>query len=670
MKRIFWILALILIFANVSVSYAEDNAYLNDPLFYRQWYYEAVHAQAYRDNGIDGTGVKVGILDSGFDPGLDDFNYDNISMVNICAAFDGDIENISKTFDSYNHGVPVTSMIAAQANNNAGIVGLTENVCLNAYQSNDINYSRAANSASLHYGIYNAYIDDCDVVNISQAADYGETSSYGDFDKRIIDFATQDGMIIVAGVGNDGNKEATLNHYSFPALMDDVIAVGGVEPTCDKEEICYDNYTGIIGEQEEIINSVGIKRCRGTSTWLVSTILNNPDTSYKRCSFSTANDSIFVSAPGDNGIGDAAASWLDKKLWDTLTGTSFAAPIVTSAAIGVKQMRPYVDTDMFKEILKATSVGLDEPGYDINTGWGMVDFQAIYDYVSQMPETIPMATPEIEIDYENGVLKGFQGKYIYENYKLQEQVLGKYDYYINGEKITPNYPQIASDTPWNKLLDTPTGEVPIDESWYGKDISITVKSKGKGFTGSEPQTLSIPAVPDAPDLKYNIIFDDEGSVSSVDGITEEMEFRKVGTNEWGTGAITSAGEYEIRYKATENSFPSITYVITFEDKEPEPEIPVVHEYDVETSVSYENGTIRYEYTNFLESEIPVLGVVAVYDTNNCFIGMHTIDGFKTGTNSGSFSVEGDIGSVKFFAWEDLLNMKPYEKIQCSEYICE
>ena len=568
MKRIISILALILIFTNVSVSYAEDTAYsFNDPWFYRQWYYEAIHAQAYRDNGIDGTGVRVGILDTGFDKGLDDFNYDNITMTNVRVLVDNNIEDITYIPDYTGHGVPVTSMIAAQANNNAGIVGLTENVLVNEYKIDAIQNS-----------IYLAYKDGCDVVNVSYGADYA-SDTHDEFNKKVIDCAVQDGMIIIASVGNDGDKQETLNHYIFPACMDDVIAVGGVEPTCDKEEIWYDEYTGVIDPNGR----------RGTSTWLVSTILNNPETSYERCSFSTANDSIFVSAPGNNGFGDASASWLDKHLWDTLTGTSFAAPIVTSAAIGIKQMRPYVDTDMFKEILKATSVDLDEPGYDINTGWGMVDFQAIYDYVSQMPETIPMATPEIEIDYENGVLKGFQGKYIYENYKLQEQVLGKYDYYINGEKITPNYPQIASDTPWNKLLDTPTGEVPIDESWYGKDISITVKSKGKGFTDSEPQTLSIPSVPDAPDLKYNIIFDDEGSVSSVDGITEEMEFRKVGTNEWGTGAITSAGEYEIRYKATENSFPSITYVVTFEDKEPEP--PVVHEYDVETSVSYENGEV-------------------------------------------------------------------------------
>ena len=640
------IIAVILLCSSTTVF--ADDTYFNDPLFYRQWYYETVHAQAYYDNGIDGTGVKVGILDSGFDEGLDGFNYDNITMTNVRVLVDDNIEDITYIPDWTNHGVPVTSIIAAQANNNAGIVGLTENVLVNEYKIDAIQNS-----------IYLAYKDGCDVINVSYGADYA-SDTHDEFNKKVIDCAVQDGMIIIASVGNDGDKQETLNHYIFPACMDDVIAVGGVEPTCDTEEVSYYKDTGIRTEK-------GVGNITGAYTWLVSTILNNPDTSYERCSFSTANDSIFVCAPGTSMIMEPckAIAEATNRSWYISNGTSFAAPIVTSAAIGVKQMRPYVDTDMFKEILKATSVDLDEPGYDINTGWGMVDFQAIYDYVSQMPETIPMATPEIEIDYENGVLKGFQGKYIYENYKLQEQVLGKYDYYINGEKITPNYPQIASDTPWNKLLDTPTGEVPIDESWYGKDISITVKSKGKGFTGSEPQTLSIPAVPDAPDLKYNIIFDDEGSVSSVDGITEEMEFRKVGTNEWGTGAITSAGEYEIRYKATENSFPSITYVITFEDKEPEPEIPVVHEYDVETSVSYENGTIRYEYTNFLDSEIPVLGVVAVYDTNNSFICMHTIDGFKTGTNSGSFSVEGDIGSVKFFAWEDLLNMKPCEKFQSS-----
>ena len=144
-----------------------------------------------------------------------------------------------------------------------------------------------------------------------------------------------------------------------------------------------------------------------------------------------------------------------------------------------------------------------------------------------------------------------------------------------------------------------------------------------------------------------------------------MEFRKVGLDEWTTGEITSAGEYEIRYKAKETSFPSITYVITFEDKEPEP--PVVHEYDVDTSVSYDNGTIRYEYTNYLENNISATGIIAIYDTNNCFVGMYTIDGFDIGTNSGTFAVNGDVGSVKFFVWKDVLSLQPYEKAQTSIY---
>ena len=170
-----------------------------------------------------------------------------------------------------------------------------------------------------------------------------------------VNYATQDGMIIISSIGNNGESSTQLNYYEFPSAIDRVIAVGGVEPTCDKEEIWYDNYTGVIDPNGR----------RGTSTWLVSTILNNPDTTYERCSFSTANDSIFVCAPGTRIITEPSASMNEavSRSWFPGTGTSFAAPIVTSAAIGVKQMRPYVDTDMFKEILKATSVDLDEPGY-------------------------------------------------------------------------------------------------------------------------------------------------------------------------------------------------------------------------------------------------------------------------------------------------------------------
>ena len=136
MKRIISILTLILIFANVSVSYADETAYsFNDPLFEQQWYYEAVHAQAYRDNGIDGTGVRVGILDTGFDKGLDDFNYDNIKMTNVRVLHGEDIEDPTYIPDFENHGVPVTSIIAAQANNSVGIVGLTDNVLINEYKN-------------------------------------------------------------------------------------------------------------------------------------------------------------------------------------------------------------------------------------------------------------------------------------------------------------------------------------------------------------------------------------------------------------------------------------------------------------------------------------------------------------------------------------------------------
>ena len=86
----------------------------------------------------------------------------------------------------------------------------------------------------------------------------------------------------------------------------------------------------------------------------------------------------------------------------------------------------------------------------------------------------------------------------------------------------------------------------------------------------------------------------------------------------------------------------------------------------ETLFSYESGTINYEYTNFSESKVPAIDVIAVYDKNNSFIGMRTIDGLKTGTNSGTFSVEGDIGSIKFFIWDDLPNMHPYDKIRSLE----
>ena len=400
---------------------------MNDNYYRLQWGYEAVNAYAYYDNNIRGQDVKIGIIDTGLNiqgigypngyqvcnelyidtpnEATEDLRNLKFEGLNMIAYIKNETDRLKYLCNGSTHGTSVTGIIVASANNNAGIAGMTGLCSVFFYKNTDPVLSQYM------YGEIEAlercYEDGCRVINMSFGANFSSKS-----ENKLFRELKKKGIILIASAGNNGviNSETTednLNSYSYPACDESVIAVGAVQPSRSGIEIEYytNNLTGS--------GQTGHKRVTWTTS-IIETLNNNQ---YEKCDFSTANDSVFISAPGRDiyTLGGIAYSYC--------SGTSIAAPIVSAAAIGVKQMRPYVDTDMFKEILKATSVDLDEPGYDINTGWGMVDFQAIYDYVSRMPEAIVEDTPNIEIDYENSTLKGISDEKVYQ---------------VNGEEITPH----------------------------------------------------------------------------------------------------------------------------------------------------------------------------------------------------------------------------------------
>lgn len=490
---------------------AEPEPTPNDLLYNWQWYYEAVNADAYRENNIAGKGVKVGIIDSGINSEHIDFTGVDIQIgINVCALIDNKEDRFEIFTDGTGHGTAVTSIIVAKTNNLIGISGIADECTIVPYKVVDSSCSTLANSVySTIVALDLAYKDGCDVVNISMGC---KTTSKAQIEmiNSAVNAAIKNGMIIIAAVGNDGNNDETLNAVSYPAACENVIGVGAVQPDCEMEEVWYKQDTREIVSFEEGDG--------GTYTWVVNTVKDLPSNSYVKCDFSTANESVLISAPGKNIMRCTNSS----SKFGIGHGTSDATPIVSAAAIGVKQMRPYVDTDIFKEILKATAVDLDEKGYDINTGYGMVDFEAIYNFVSEMPETIPEETPEIKIDYENNMLTGFD-----------EDT----EYSINDVTVTPE-----------------DGSVAIDSSWYGNTISVVRKSRGDGYTDSKAQELSIPTVPDAPTTV-------SAGYNKITGVMTAMEYKLSSSDTWiscSDGEISNleAGAYDVRLKASELSFAS------------------------------------------------------------------------------------------------------------------
>ena len=104
----------------------------------------------------------------------------------------------------------------------------------------------------------------------------------------------------------------------------------------------------------------------------------NPD--LKSSGFSSANAAVDVAAPGvDIPVATPGAFDTEDGALDGVTranGTSFAAPIVSGAAAWLATVRPDLSNGQLADVLRRSARDVDRPGYDTNTGFGLVHMAA------------------------------------------------------------------------------------------------------------------------------------------------------------------------------------------------------------------------------------------------------------------------------------------------------
>lgn len=161
-----------------------------------------------------------------------------------------------------------------------------------------------------------AVAQDVDVINLSM----GDTKT-NDTLNAAVRYAVRKGVIFVAGAGNDGPDNAT---PFFPASIPAAIAVGGTQTKTD---------------------IVAGFSCRGDWVDLVAPATWVPNTN------------------SDGSYGYAS-------------GTSFASPYVAGVAALMRQANPRLRQDEVRDILTATARDVMAPGFDIDTGYGLLDAAA------------------------------------------------------------------------------------------------------------------------------------------------------------------------------------------------------------------------------------------------------------------------------------------------------
>lgn len=309
------ILALVLILSMLLFSIpalAVKNGDLNTST---QANLERIGYSAAWEQGFNGRGVRIAVIDSGLYDQHEDLAGANILQgVNV-------IDRSTKTNDTSGHGTFISAMLVAGRDNGIGISGMVDKAslvplkCFSSGRQTDVRYIVSA--------IYMAVDEyNCDVINLS----LGIVDDIPAL-KQAVDYAAEQGVIIVASAGNTGGTAMV-----YPASYSSVVAVGSVS-------------------------------AKDTSSY-----------------FSQRNSSVFVVAPGED-IVSAGISAPDAYMEGS--GTSFSSVHVTALAAIAKQHNHSIDSTQFQQLLRDSAEDLGEPGYDTTFGWGIVNTPAFIELLLQ-----------------------------------------------------------------------------------------------------------------------------------------------------------------------------------------------------------------------------------------------------------------------------------------------
>ncbi|MEG2679680.1 MAG: S8 family serine peptidase, partial [Oscillospiraceae bacterium] len=284
------------------VEYAVPDATLtlfdapvpNDPALSQQWYADSLGISAAWNAGLDGSGVKVAVIDSGLYKEHEDLVGATLTGRN----FLGGSANIPEAWDDkLGHGTLVTGLLAARTDNALGVAGLADGVsilslrCFASETSGSID-SGSGSVSTILKAIGYAMTQNVDVINMSfGGSNAAVLKPLGEQLKK----AAEQGILLVAAAGNEGNGV-----LQYPAAFPCVTGVGNVK--------------------------------------------NDGSVAHS----SQRNSSVYVTAPGTNiyGLGYHAEA-----LYRRDSGTSFSSPIVAALAALVKQADGAINNDGFRALL-------------------------------------------------------------------------------------------------------------------------------------------------------------------------------------------------------------------------------------------------------------------------------------------------------------------------------
>ncbi len=176
----------------------------DDFFFDLQWGHTYVGATQAWDAGFQGQGVRVAVLDGGFD--LD--NPDLAPNLNLGLSKDFTGEGLQYNLpNTFSHGSHIAGIIAA-ADNGYGIIGVAPKAELIAVKV--LGDEGTGSFGDIIAGIYYATVNDADIINLSLGAYFPRTGEYTPSYTALVvavshavKYARQQGSLVVTSAGND-----------------------------------------------------------------------------------------------------------------------------------------------------------------------------------------------------------------------------------------------------------------------------------------------------------------------------------------------------------------------------------------------------------------------------------------------------------------------------------
>lgn len=424
-KLIISILLLILFSMNSHISYGSENTALiksyiksKDDLSRSQWGNIAINLPSI--NGTyTGKDIIVAVLDTGVDgthPELSGKLVDGYSTIDDKVIY----KDENSDFDG--HGTHVSGIIASKENNQ-GITGVAPNAKIMPIK---VLSSNGGSDLSVANGIRYAVENGADIINLSLGGERKLFEKSNNITCEAIKVANRNNIPVVVASGNQGSYNNPLN---LPAGCKGAISVAAL----NKE--------------------------------------------LKKSYFSSYDSTIFISAPGVDILSTIPHSNYNN--FAHMSGTSMAAPFISGSLALLLEKYPNISYGEVIFKLKNSTLDIDIPGKDPNTGYGIIDLNKLLNNKSSNLTYIKRKVKNTESAVISKAISNTKETEIFIKYNSTERAQLQYIIYVN-QGIIKSFKMKNNS---KKIT------IPLD-AWKGGYLVLAIKYKDRyyysdNFTVSE-----------------------------------------------------------------------------------------------------------------------------------------------------------------------------------------